>query len=219
MARIEANLGLIDPALASRPAGPRPARRRSCRGEMPEIAESRVLLGDTQQGHGDLDQARATLERALAETLAARGADSLEVAEARRSLAGTPCIRPEDRARAVDLLRQALATFRRDAGRRPTSKPPRRWLELGAALEAGERYTRRPSRLYREALARLQRALGPRHPKVAAAQTNLAGLLDRLSRPAEARELFEQAIATQRATLGPHHHWSWPRRSSPMGCC
>jgi tetratricopeptide (TPR) repeat protein len=37
------------------------------------------------------------------------------------------------------------------------------------------------------------------------AQADLAGLLDRLSRPAEARTLLEAAIATQRAVLGPRH--------------
>ena len=201
LARIEANLGLIDPALAY-------ARRALAlreavlpRGDI-RIAESRVLLGDTQKGHGDLEQARVTLERALAETLAASGADSLEVAEARRSLAGT-LHRPEDRARAADLQRQALATFRLRLGEAHI-ETAETLVELGGALEDVERY-KEAEKTLREGLVRLVRALGSRHPKVAAAQTSLAGLLDRLSRPADARKLLEQAIVTQRATLGPHH--------------
>jgi len=54
-------------------------------------------------------------------------------------------------------------------------------------------------------MAQLERNLGARHPKVAQTQADLAGLLDRLSRSAEARPLFETAIATQRAVLGAHH--------------
>ena len=201
LARIEANLGLIDPALAY-------ARRALAlreavlpRGDI-RIAESRVLLGDTQKGHGDLEQARVTLERALAETLAASGVDSLEVAEARRSLAGT-LHRPEDRARAADLQRQALATFRLRLGEAHI-ETAETLVDLGGALEDVERY-KEAEKALREGLVRLVRALGSRHPKVAAAQTSLAGLLDRLSRPADARKLLEQAIVTQRATLGPHH--------------
>ena len=201
VARIEANLGLPDRALAH-------ARRALDLREavLPprdvRIAESRVLLGNAQRGHGDIDQARQTLEKALAETLAGHGAGSLETAEARRSLA-TTLHRPEDRPRAADLQRQALATFRLRLGDAHI-ETAEALVELGIALEEIQRYEE-AGKAYREGLARLERALGSHHPKVAAAQANLAGLLDRLSKPAAARKLFEQAIATQRATLGPHH--------------
>ncbi len=111
---IEDDLGLLDPALghARRALALREAvlPRRDVR-----IAESRVLLGEMQTRHGDFDVARQTLEKALAETLADRGADSLETAQARRALAKA-LRRPADRARAVDLLRQALATIRQRLG-------------------------------------------------------------------------------------------------------
>jgi len=201
VARIENNLSLFDPALAH-------ARRALAlreailpRGDA-RIAESRVLLGDVQRAHGDMNQAQGTLERALVEMLAARDAASLEVAEARRSLANA-LRRPEDRARSVDLQRQALATIRRRLGENHL-ETAEALSELGAMLEADHQYVE-AERCYRQALAGLERTLGPHHPKVAATQTNLAGLLDRLSRPADARTLFERAIATQRAVLGPHH--------------
>jgi tRNA A-37 threonylcarbamoyl transferase component Bud32/TolA-binding protein len=201
VARIESNLGLLSPALAHAQRALALREAVLPRGDA-RIAESRVLLGNTQRDHGDAAQARQTLETALAETVAARGAGSLEVAEARRSLA-TGLHRPEDRARAADLLRQALATIRRSLGDSHL-ETAETLLEFGRTLEEGQQYGE-AERAYRQALARLKRVLGARHPKVAMAQADLAGLLDRLSRPAEARDLFEQAIATQRAFLGPRH--------------
>ncbi|MFL6195283.1 MAG: tetratricopeptide repeat protein, partial [Thermoanaerobaculia bacterium] len=201
VARSEANLALFVPALdhARRALTLREAVLP--RGEA-RIAESRVLLGEVQRGRGDLDTARRTLERALAETLAARGEDSLEAAKARRALANT-LHRPEDREHGTDLLRRSLATTRRLLGDGDITTAET-LQELGVSLEGTGRYAE-AEKACRQALARLMLALGPRHPKVAVAQADLAGLLDRLSRPAEARKLLEMAIATQRAVLGPRH--------------
>ncbi len=201
VARIENDLSLFDPALKH--ARQALALRESMlpRGDA-RIADSRVLLGETQRLHGDPDQAQKTLEPALAETLAARGPGSLEAAQARRSLANA-LHRPEDRARAIDLLRQALATFRRRLGDGHV-ETAQTLADLGAALEVAGQYEE-AGRAYRDGLARFEHALGPRHPRVASVQADLAGLLDRLSRPDEARTLFETAIATQRAVLGPRH--------------
>ncbi len=201
VARIENDLSLFDPALKH--ARQAVALRESLlpRGDA-RIADSRVLLGETQRLRGDFDQAQKTLEPALAETLSARGAGSLEMAQAQRSLANT-LRRPEDRARAVALLRQALATFRQRLGDGHV-ETGQTLADLGTALEEEGQYVE-AEQVDRQALARLEQALGPRHPRVASVQADLAGLLDRLSRPAEARQLFETAIATQRATLGPHH--------------
>jgi tetratricopeptide (TPR) repeat protein/tRNA A-37 threonylcarbamoyl transferase component Bud32 len=201
VAEIEANLGLLDPALhhAQRSLA---LRVKLLPAGDSQIAKSRVLLGSIERVRGDVGLAQTTLKRALAETLAACGADSLETARARQAMADA-LLSPGDRARAVDLLRQALATFRRELGE-GNLETSQALSELGATLEQSQRYPE-AEQVYREALARLQQALGPRHPRVAVVQTDLAGIMDRLSRPAEARKLFEAAIATQRATLGPHH--------------
>ncbi len=201
LARIEANLGLMDPALAYARRALALREANLPRGDI-RIAESRVLLGNTLKDHGDVDQARQTLERALAETLAARDASGLEAAEARRSLSKTLLL-SNDRGRAPGLLRQALATSRQIRGDAHVETAAT-LLELGSALEVNQQYGE-AEQAYRGALARLERTLGSHHPKVAAAQTSLAGLLDRLSHPAAARKLLEKAIATQRAVLGPHH--------------
>ncbi len=200
-ARVEGNLGLLDPALQH-------ARRALALREktLPpgdgRTAASRLLLGETLKVHGDPAPARTTLERALTELVAVRGADSLEVAAARRSLADL-LHGPGERARAIEMLRQALATFHRKLGD-GHADTAETLMELGALFEEDQRYGE-AEKAYRQALPRLTRALGIHHPKVAEAQADLAGLLDRLSRPAEARPLFEQAIASQRAALGGHH--------------
>ena len=201
VARIENNLGLFDPALAHARQALALRERILPRGDA-RIADSRVLLGDAELGKGDVQNARKTLEAALAETLAAHGAGSLETARARRSLA--ECLHaPADRPRGIALLRQALATFSRRLGD-DQIETATALSGLGSLLETSQQYPE-AERSYRQALARLERRLGPRHPKVAMTQSDLAGLLDRMSQPAEARRLLESAIATQRAVLGPHH--------------
>ena len=201
VARIENNLGLIDPALAhaSRalalrekvlPRGdariadePRPPRRHAAR------------HGDIGPGPADAGEGAGGDPRGPWRRQPRDGRGPALLADTLR--------RPEDRARAVALLRQALATFRRRLGD-GNVETAETLPELGAKLEESQQYAE-AEQAYRQALARLERALGPRHPRVAMAQADLAGLLDRLSRPAEARKLLETAIATQRAILGPHH--------------
>jgi eukaryotic-like serine/threonine-protein kinase len=201
VADVESNLGLLDPALQHARRSLALREKVLPRGDL-RIAENRVLLGIIQSVRGEVEPSRRTLERALKELLAVPGADSLMVAQARRSLANT-LHRPEDRTRAVDLLRQALATYRQRLGDGHI-ETALTLADLGGKLEDVNRYGEAET-AYRQALAQLVRALGPHHPRVALTQTKLAGLLDRLARPAEARELLETAIATQRATLGPHH--------------
>jgi tetratricopeptide (TPR) repeat protein len=201
VAGIEANLGLTDAALAHARKALALLVAHLPRGDA-RIADSRALLGETQRIHGELAGARQTLERALAETIAARGADSLETANVRRSLAGA-LQDPAGFLRAVDLLRLALTTIRRRLGDGHVETAGT-LSDLGIALEQAQQY-KEAETVYRQSLASFERAFGPRHPKVAMVQSYLAGLLDRLSRPDEARKLFEAAIVTQRATLGPHH--------------
>jgi eukaryotic-like serine/threonine-protein kinase len=201
VAGIEANLGLNDAALAHARKALALLVAHLPRGDA-RIADSRALLGEAQRGHGDLAEARKTLERALEETIAARGEDSLETANVRRSLAGA-LQDPPGFLRAVDLLRQALSTIRRHLGD-GSFETAGTLAELGIALEQAQQYPE-AEKLYRQSLASFEHLFGPHHPKVAMVQSDLAGLLDRLSRPDEARKLLEAAIVTQRATLGPRH--------------
>lgn len=201
VARIENSLGLFAPALAH--------ARRALALRMAVLAPSdgriglsRVVLGEVQQSRGEIDEARRSFEASLLLLVPAFGADSVEVAAARRALA-IALHRPEDRGRAVELLRQALAVFvRRRGGSHVDSADTLH--DLGSALEMNQQYDEAEA-AFRRAAAVLERNLGAHNAKVAMVQSDLAGLLDRMGKAAEAGPLFERAIASQRTALGPHH--------------
>jgi tetratricopeptide (TPR) repeat protein/tRNA A-37 threonylcarbamoyl transferase component Bud32 len=202
VARIELNLSLLDPALAHarRAVALRLATLPPSDGR---IGLSRDVLGTVLYTHGDFKEARQNYEAALPVLISAFGADSLEVATARRDLAGVINARSQDRVRAVELGRQAVAVFRRRLGDRHV-ETAEALDELGIALELTEHYGEAEA-VYRRALAAYEKALGTRSWQVASVEVHLGSLLDRIGRTAEAKPLFERAIVTQRATLGPHH--------------
>ena len=215
VARIENNLGLLDPALAharralelrlaSPPApGDEPRTARPAKGSAAagRIGLSRLTLGDVLVSRGRLDEARASLEAALALLGPAYGADSVEVAAARRGLANS-LQDPAGRPRAAELLRQALTTFVRRYGEDHVESAET-LHELGKVLEDLERYGEAEA-AFRRSAALLGRLFGPRSINVALVEGDLAGLLDRLGRETEAKPLFEESIAGLREAFGPH---------------
>jgi serine/threonine-protein kinase len=202
IARIEINVGSLDRGLEHARRALRLRKSVLAHGDC-RLAESRALLGEAQKEHGEVEEARHTLEQAVEELAAARGDASLETARARRLLAGTLLHRTEDLPLGVNLLQRSLAVFRQRLGD-PNPETAETLGELGILLERSQRYPE-AEQAYRQSLARLERKLGPSHVKVASARMLLAGLLDRLYRAAEAQPLFEQAIAAQRAALGNRH--------------
>ncbi len=201
VARIEKDLGFLDPALAHaqraltlRQAVLPPADGR--------IGLSRMALGEVQEARGDFEGARQSFEAALRMLVRAFGAGSVEVATARRDLSGA-LSEPRHRPRAVALLRQALAVFVQRLGENHVDSA-KTLHELGFALEMNQQYEEAEA-AYRRSAVLLERSLGPRNVRLARVQFDLAGLLDRLDRAVEARPLFERAIASQRAALGPRH--------------
>ena len=200
VAGIEHNLGLLDQglaharrALALRQAVLPPSDGR--------IGLSRVTVGEVLRARGARNEARQSFEAALPVLIGAFGADSAEVAVARRELGGS-LPQPQESRRAVELLRQALASFVHRFGE-AHAESGQTLHELGEALEMNQQY-REAEAAYRRSVVILERSLGPRSLLVATAQDNLAGLLDRMGRTAEARPLLERAIAIQRTVLGPH---------------
>jgi tetratricopeptide (TPR) repeat protein/tRNA A-37 threonylcarbamoyl transferase component Bud32 len=201
VARIETNLSLIEPALAHarRALALRQARLPPTDGR---VGLSRMVLGEAQEMGGAPYEARKSFDAALPVILSAFGADSIEVAQARRDLADTLRM-PAAYRRRIELQRQALETFVRRLGEGHVESA-RTLDELGVSLELDRQY-REAEAAYRRSAELFERSLGPRSAKVASVYYDLAGLLDRLGRQAEARPLFERAIAGQRAALGPRH--------------
>jgi tetratricopeptide (TPR) repeat protein len=76
--------------------------------------------------------------------------------------------------------------------------------ELAEMLDALSRF-REAEPLYRASVRGLERALGPRAPRVAAAQLAHASLLDALGQHEEAMALYSRGLSLQREVLGPGH--------------
>jgi tetratricopeptide (TPR) repeat protein/tRNA A-37 threonylcarbamoyl transferase component Bud32 len=199
VARIENNLGLIEQSLAH--AQRALALRRTI---LPpsdgRIGLSLEALGEALRSRGAMDEARKSFESAIPVLIRAYGADSTEVAVARREL-GSSLHQPQESRLAVELLRQALTTFVRRHGE-SHEESAETLHELAEALEQDRQY-REAEAAYRRAAVLLERGLGPHSLRVAEVQDDLAGLLDRMGRTAEARPLLERAIAIQRSVLGP----------------
>jgi tetratricopeptide (TPR) repeat protein len=201
LARIENSLGLLDQALvhARRALALRQARLAP---SDPRVGRSWMVLGEVQGSRGELAEAHKSLAVALAVLIPAEGADSLDVATARRTL-GNVVERPQDRAEALSQLRQALAVFVRRKGESDPDSVET-LINLGRALEWNEKYPEAEA-AYRRAVDLYTRSLGPRHVRTAIAQSLLGSLLDRVGRRREAKPLLEAAIAGERAALGGKH--------------
>jgi serine/threonine-protein kinase len=194
VARIEDNLGVLDPAMAhaKRALGLRMATLPPTDGR---IGLSRVTLGDIQVSSGHYEEGRRSYETAMPILVASYGADSLEVASALRGWGSTSHV-PADRPQAIEMLRKAHAISVRHLGEDHVDSAMI-LFELAIALELHQEYPASEA-AYRRAAALLTRKLGEQNLEVASAQVGLAGLLDRLGRTAEAAPLFEKAIATHR---------------------
>ncbi|HEV3457486.1 MAG TPA: serine/threonine-protein kinase, partial [Thermoanaerobaculia bacterium] len=200
VARIENNLGLLEPGLAHARRALALRRQVLAPGDG-RIGLALLALGEVQRSRGARSEAGQAFDAALPVLVHAYGADSVEVAAARRGLSSTLRMPVESR-RAVELLRQALATYVRRLGESHHDSAET-LLELGAALEGGRQY-REAEMAYRRARWLFERNLGTRNMSVVTADDVLADLLGRTGRGAEARPLLERSIVTTRDLLGPH---------------
>jgi serine/threonine-protein kinase len=201
VARLETSMGLDQAALGH--ARRALDLRRSClRPGDGKIGLSWVALGEAQAQHGLLDEARRSLEAAVANLVPAFGADSVEAAIAKRDLA-IALHEPKDRAKALDLVRQAYRICLLRLGESHYDTVEALYF-LARALEYSGRFSEAEA-AYRRAIILSAGRGGEHSAGVAIAQAALANVLVRLGRNAEAGPLFEQAIAGERAALGSHH--------------
>jgi serine/threonine-protein kinase len=207
LARLNANLGRLDPALALAEEAV-PERRRALGAAHPEVAESLNILGTALQERGEYDRAETVFREALAIREAALGEVHEDTAESVNNLAVLLAIRarPEDVAETERLERKGLALRRQVFGDRHLDTAQslnnlavflyqqRRAGDLEAAAE-----------LLAEALAIREEALGADHPWVANTRSNLANVLLLTARAGESEALFREAIRGWSASLGPQH--------------
>src|SRR5581483_5738776 len=144
---------------------------------------------------GDYPAARALLGATHAETEAAFGAQSLEVAAALNQLGmlGEYDGRFDEAAAAYH---RALRITEATVG---ANHP------LAAALYLATGRSNEAERLYLRARALKEKLLGAAHPDVAMTLNNLAVLLKKKGRYAEAARLYQRALAIFSSSLGPEH--------------
>ena len=201
LARIENSMSLL-PAALDHARRALALRRSTLQPDDGRIGVAWTVLGQVQASRGADVETNKAFTAALALLIPAYGSDSLEVAAARRGLAGA--LESDQGARqCLLLLRQARAVFVRRLGEKSLDSIDT-LTEIGKAQEGGQQYVDAEA-TYRRALALYAQTLGPQNVRVAVTQYLLASLLDRIGRRREAKPLYREAIAGQRAALGPHH--------------
>ena len=206
LARLNANLGRLDPALTL--AREALDQRRRAGASPAELADSLNILGTALQERGDYDEAEPAFREALTLRRAALGDRHADTAESVNNLAVLLALRGReaDRAETERLEREGLA-LRRALFGDDHLETAQSLNNLGAFLhgrrdpgdlEAAEA-------LFREALAIRERQLGPDHPAVATTRSNLANVVHDRGRLDEAEGLFREAIRGWTVSLGAGH--------------
>jgi len=170
-------------------------------GWAPLVAQAELRVGALAERAGDYADAEASLLRALA---AAREARAPELALAATTelvyLVGYRASRPAEAAVWAEAVQLQLALL---PGEQPLAR-----ADLGnhrAALAYTTGDYAGAARLYGEALALREGALGPEHPRVADSLGNLAAARYAQGEYAESARLYERALALSERALGPDH--------------
>ena len=198
LARVEMNLGDYDSA--QRLAGSALAIYESDLGNQgPELAATRVRLGDIDLQQGQSEQAASQYQRAIA---LLENVESTLGVRALNGLGGA-------RVQAGDRLAEGIATLERafDIVQRIEPKSPLAASvanNLGAAAYYDGRYDDAIEQ-FQNGSTWLADHFGADHPQVLFGRTNLAWLLTEQARYAEAEEMLIDLLDAQERVLGPHH--------------
>ncbi len=167
--------------------------------------EERVLLtirGNTWARLGELEAARADLERALEITRETYGEHDVRTALALNNLGG-PVAMSGELDRAGELFAESLAAWRASVG----DGHPEAALAIGNLANVHDLQGRpdeaRP--LYERQLEILQETRGEQHPHTAAALHNLATLLVSAGERELADSHLRRALAAEETIFGPDH--------------
>lgn len=178
------------------------ASRASVLGEeSPEVADTLGGLADVYRMTGELDEAVAALDRALA---IRRGRPHEEEALATTVLSLALVESARDRLpEAEELFREAEARFVRHHGAdHPDVLKARKGIANMLRLQG-----RHPEAetAFRRLLENERRVLGERHPNLAYTLAGIGYACASQDRPAEAEAYFREALALQREVLGDDH--------------
>ncbi|MCA9738193.1 MAG: tetratricopeptide repeat protein, partial [Gemmatimonadetes bacterium] len=152
---------------------------------------------------GELEEARALLERSLALQRDAYGGDHPLVASTMANLAQVLSLR-DDHAEAARHFREAIAVRERLDGR--AAVPPALLEALALELERLGTASEAES-LRREALAAISARAGADSPQAAGARFRLGGFLRRSGQPAEATAELRTALGLFETAAAPDAAW------------
>jgi|CXWL01.1.fsa_nt_gi serine/threonine-protein kinase len=201
VARIQASLGLLEPALASAETAA-DERSRLFGPRSLEHAKSLVTVALALLAQGKLDDATQRLDLAI--ELFTAGGDTASIDYARalsgraqaRMLHGDLAGARADEARSYDLYAAALG---------PDDPQTLEHLSNRAVLETEVGSFAEAARLLRQVLAAFERTEPTDSVRTLAVVLSLATALDTAGQPAEALPLFERVVAGRRRIYGPGH--------------
>ncbi|MEX1362888.1 MAG: tetratricopeptide repeat protein, partial [Nannocystaceae bacterium] len=157
-------------------------------------------VGILARDEGKLDEARDSLEQALAIQQRSLGPDHPEVGRTLQGL-GTVAKDQGELVQAYGYHAQALAIFEQAFG--PDHPMTAACLQSLGTVKYQEGALEQARELYERGLAIAQDALGPDHPQVGNLLVNLGNVAQLQGDFDEARRAFERALAVETKALGP----------------
>jgi tetratricopeptide (TPR) repeat protein len=170
----------------------------------PRLAEVLRHLGRLLQQRGRYDEADATLQRALTMQEQLLGPEHEDVSRTLTDM-GSSCIEQGNYRLAKGLLKRAVAIAELHVV--PDQHPGQLCLALNGLCQVYiclKDYELAQEKAER-ALALNEQFLGPHHPEVALALSNLAMCLQGQGKLSEAQPMYERSLAIDERVFGPHH--------------
>ncbi|MCX4246040.1 tetratricopeptide repeat-containing serine/threonine protein kinase [Paraliomyxa miuraensis] len=185
------------------------ALARRPRSDASEQAIVLSAIGVMLLRNGELDDALAHQQRALAIFEAALGPEHPDIADLLHNM-GTVLLQQGKQDQALTHLRRALAIRQQALGPRHPHVA-HSLTAIGAVLIQQGEWEPALSQL-EQALTIREDALGPRHPDVATSLNNIGAVLKQQGKRQQALEHFQRALDIQREVLGARH----PRVAYPL---
>ena len=169
-----------------------------------QVAESTRKLAHVLILRDRRNDAIAADRKVLAILTHIGAADSVEAARTDQSLAELTSYGRGAPPEVMALFDDAVRIFERDKGHDDTETAFAVLSRAASLTQSRRDIEAEPA--FKDGIARLRKALGPRSVREADAQTNLASLLQRAGREEEGEQAFLDAISIYRERMGPTYH-------------